>query len=112
MLQRLYISLIQFFPFEYQALFATEIAEVFAGRLATARKQGRMAGAAFAVREILALLASVREERRIQQAQGVAYLSHVQGPKRLQWLIRNMEHAIAHHDFVRARQCAVQLDSL
>jgi hypothetical protein len=86
--------------------------------LENSRKRGKLAVARFAVDETALLLSAVWIERRLKRQQRGAYLGGLllqegslplnpcEGGKRLQLLLRQMEYAIAHHDFARARPYA------
>jgi hypothetical protein len=65
-----------------------------------------MAVVKFVLRESAALLWSARREHRLKRQQGRAYLGDTLLNQDRDSLLRQMEYAIAHHDFERARQCA------
>jgi hypothetical protein len=97
-------------PVEYRDLFGTEIVEVFKERIESTRRRGRIAVSALAARELANLLRIAWTERRLQRERRGDYLSQLDRPAPL--LLRQMQYAIAHHDFVQARKCALRLDPI
>jgi hypothetical protein len=110
--------ILQLYPAEHRALFASEMLEAFEHAAMDWRKRGSGACVYFAARELLGLLSGLFKERFAKWKGGNCYVSSrclsrkepnlptevVEIERRLQRLIGCMEFAIAHHDFPKARR--------
>jgi hypothetical protein len=110
-MRRLYQFILKFYPAEYRAAFAAEVLATFDQAIADSRQRGRVLR--FATWELLGLLTGLLTEWAAKRARGPRYLAAPDSPlpeeiidihEHIQELIRNMEFAIAHHDFPNARR--------
>jgi hypothetical protein len=104
-MKRSYAALLRFYPAEYRALFEAEMLELF--EEAAAERRGRGAFFWFSVRELAGLVWGGGFEWIAKCGRPDRYLNFVpSGADRVQFLIRRMEYAIAHHEFAKARYYA------
>ena len=113
----LYRIILSFYPAEYRAAFASEMIEVFDQVAADTRKRGVLKFISFLVSEFGGLAKGLVSERAAKWAAGEAYVTSRCAPRqdsefpteiaeaqrRLEFVLRSMEFAIAHHDFPKAR---------
>ena len=123
---RIYDFLLRLYPAEYIALFGEEIGSVLHEAAADKRRQGTTAFTGFVFRETLGLLVGLGTEWMAKFTTFNGYMSGVQltartaaaiggapdevaeSQKRIQLLCRQMDHAIANHDFEGARLFSVE----
>jgi hypothetical protein len=101
-----YRLLLRFYPAEYRELFGDEIGVVLQQAATEKRAEGKLAFASFVMREIAGVLAGVpREWTRTSQPPALAEsaMTVVDSEKRIRFLVKRMEYAIANHDFDGAR---------
>lgn len=116
-MMRFYEVLLGFYPSEYKALFAEEIAVVLREAAENSRRRGIIAFILFGFRETLGLIFGLGAEWMAKFTTFNSYMSYcsrsmasdaasdevIASEKRIQFFCRKMEHAIAHHDFEGAR---------
>src|SRR4051812_21071848 len=116
-MQSVYRAILWLYPAEYRATFADEMIEAFEQAKADSRKRGMLHLLAFAICELAGLVKGLFTERAVKLAAPEAYISSRSAPRQntdvpveihdvqrhLEHLIRSMEHAIAYHDFPKAR---------
>src|SRR6478672_13632516 len=98
---RFYRFLLPLYPAEYRELFGEEIAVVLQQSAREKRAEGWFAFCTFVVREIGGLLAGVPREwsrTRQQPVVGGPAVTVAESERRIQFLLKRMEYAIAHHD--------------
>lgn len=105
------------YPAEYRAAFAAEMIVVFDQASADARKRGVLKGIRFSLFEFGGLLRGILAEHAAKWTDGEAYVTSrctakphtglpaeiVEAERHLEYVLRSMEFAIAHHDFPKAR---------
>lgn len=112
-MRRIYQALLGLYPGEHQAQFAAEMLETFDRAAAKCSLRGPLAMSRFALRELAGLLAGLTAEWFAKWTAPRMYIHPGRDPQDVrQKIIRNMEHAIANHDFTRARFYSVALDCL
>jgi hypothetical protein len=123
-MKRIWQLSLQLYPKDYRLLFGEEILAILEHKAADQCTNNPFASLAFNAAEILGLIRGAAVEWTSKIRQGAGYLdrSHreVAAPadapldevtatrSRIEWNLRRMEHAIAHHDFEGARLCSRQ----
>ncbi|MDQ2842438.1 MAG: hypothetical protein M3Y72_15605 [Acidobacteriota bacterium] len=128
-IKRGYQTLLRLYPADYKALFAAEMLNTFVKADEACRARGRLRFMHFAFAELIGLLIGAAAEwvsklltghwpglrHNIQLVGGCASLSTgriqdevAETEKRIDDIIGNMVHAIANHDFPKARFCSDQ----
>jgi hypothetical protein len=115
-IRRIYAALLNLYPRDYVASFGPEMLHTAELLAQEHRGRGRAAFVRFAAGESIGLLvgAAVEWMARLRTGKSVTTTCTVRGggsvpdevlesQRRIAFLIRGMEHAIAHHDFPRAR---------
>jgi hypothetical protein len=108
---RIYQFLLTLYPRKYRELFASEMIQVFQEAAGERRDHGRGAYAGFVLREMLGLMMGAagawlgRDPVRPAAPTGVPSCPPeiVEAQRRVDASIAGMVHAIAHHDFQKAR---------
>jgi hypothetical protein len=109
-MRRAYSILLRFYPAEYRALFEREMLALIAEASAERRARGRAAFLWFSVRELAGLACGGGFEWIAKCGRSNGYLEYApSGEERVEFLIRRMEYAIAHHQFAKARYYAEEL---
>jgi hypothetical protein len=117
MMRSFYRGVISLYPEAYREAFSAEMAETYERAADECRKRGRRALLAFSLREISGLICGVFAERAAKWSTPETYVTSrcqlqtasdlppeiVEVQSRLQFCLRKMEFAIAHHDFRNAR---------
>src|SRR5579875_1393124 len=121
-MRTLYRAILWLYPAEYKAAFATEMWGTFEQARADSKNRGILHFALFTLRELLGLLRGLFAQRIANVTAHDAYVtarsasSHEVGAstdigdiqRHIDFLIRSMEYAIAHHDFPKARYYSVE----
>ena len=106
-MRRLYSILLRLYPAEYRALFEPEMLMLLEEASAEQRGRGRAAFFWFSLRELGGLACGSGVEWIARCGQSSRYLESVPcGAERVEFLIKRMEYAIAHHEFAKARYYA------
>lgn len=110
---RIYSVLLWLYPRAYREKFGEEMRGVFAARVRELRAEGRTAMVAFVWSEVLGALAGAFGAWRAQignpkagetlAAEGELPAEVLASERRIQKTLRWMEHAIANHEFTKAR---------
>jgi hypothetical protein len=109
-MRRVYLILLRLYPAEYRALFESEMLTLIEEASAEQRGRGRAAFFWFSLRELVGLVCGGGFEWIARCGRSRAYLDCVPcGADRVEFLIRRMEYAIAHHQFERSRYYAEEL---
>jgi hypothetical protein len=111
-MRALYQAILRLYPAKHRALFAVEMTETFDRAATQCRQGGPLAVLSFAIRELGGLLRGLAGEWFAKWTARGSYLSNGETLTPEQRCIRRMEHAIANHDFVRARFYSIALDKL
>ena len=113
-MRRMYRAILKLYPCEHQASFAAEMVETFEQSFTDCRQRGRAAMFRFALRELTGLLEGLTTEWLAKSISPRVYITPrcYSGKDLRQKLILHMEHAIAHHDFTKARFYSAALDRL
>lgn len=116
-MRRAYTALLRLYPAEHRDVFAAEMLDTFDRAHADWRRRGTLAFLCFAGWELTGLLQGLITEWMAKRSAGHNYVStcsRLKGEcdlpedaagmrKHVERLVRNMEFAIAHHDFPKAR---------
>jgi hypothetical protein len=116
-MRRLYQAILSLYPAGFRAAFAAEMIAVFDKASADARKKGVLKFMSFTISEITGLVKGFLSEHAARWKDGEAYLTSrctgqpqpghpteiVEAERHLEYVLRSMEFAIAHHDFPKAR---------
>jgi hypothetical protein len=106
-MRRAYSILLRFYPAEHRALFEREMLMLLEEASAEQRGRGRVGFLWFSLRELAGLACGGGFEWIAKCGRSDRYLDAVpSGAERVEFLIRRMEYAIAHHQFVKARYYA------
>lgn len=106
-MRRAYAALLRLYPEEYRALFESEMLALFDEASAEQCERGRVVFLWFALRELAGLACGGGFEWIAKCGRSNRYLDCVPaGAERVEFLIRRMEYAIAHHQFAEARYYA------
>jgi hypothetical protein len=109
-MKRAYSILLRFYPAEYRALFEREMLALIEEASAERRARGRAAFLWFSVRELAGLACGGGFEWIAKCGRSSGYLDSARpGEEGIEFLIRRMEYAIAHHQFAKARYYADEL---
>lgn len=102
---RFYRAVLSLYPAAYREAFGLEMLEVFKEAGCVIRKRGLLPWLSFLNCEFVGLLKGLVTERAVQWSEREAYISSrsAEAQHEVDYLIRRMEWAIAHHDFARAR---------
>jgi hypothetical protein len=115
--QGFYRAVLKLYPAEYRAAFASEMTEAFEEARISSGEGGPLKLILFAAREFAGLVRGLIVEYAAKWAAQDAYITSrcnaghdsklpaevVEVQLRLEKVLRSMESAIAHHDFVKAR---------
>jgi hypothetical protein len=96
-LRRVYAVLLRLYPREYRALFGREMLAVFDRAAEESRKRGWASYVGFVLAELIGLLKGVAAEWSAPPNEVT------EAEKRIELDIKRTVHAIAHHDFPKAR---------
>jgi hypothetical protein len=121
-MRRIYIALLSLYPRDYVASFGPEMLSTAELLAEEHRGRGRAAFVRFATAELIALMvgaavewmAKFRTNRSIAGAcvdrsrKSMPADEVLESQRRISFLIKGMEHAIANHDFPRARDYSYQ----
>jgi hypothetical protein len=124
-MRRFFDFLVRLYPAEYTMLFGEEIRGVLHEAAADKRRQGATAFVGFIFRETLGLLGGLAAEWLAKVTTFNGYMSGAavatrtavaggaptavaEAEKRIQLICKQMDHAIAHHDFERARFFSIE----
>jgi hypothetical protein len=115
-MRRIYAALLNLYPRDYVASFGSEMLSTVELLAEEHRRRGRAAFIRFAMAELTGLMVGAAVEwmarLRTDKPVAVAYAGRsggsvpdevLESQRRIAFLISGMEHAIAHHDFPRAR---------
>ena len=110
-MKRAYRWCLWLYPREYRERFGEEMTEVFEAAAAERRAEGRAAYAGFALSEIIGLIAGAARARVAPQQAGDLVAAKyrnlprevAEAQQRVDDSIAGMVHAIAHHQFEKAR---------
>jgi hypothetical protein len=115
-IKRVYQTLLQLYPADYKALFAAEMLNTFVKADEECRAKGRLRFMRFVFAEMMGLLAGAVTEWALELSTGRSIRDRLSNPsvggrqddiaeaeKRIETMIGNMVHAIANHDFPKAR---------
>jgi len=106
-MRRIYSTLLRLYPAEYRTLFESEMLGLLEEASAEQRGRGRAAFIWFSLRELAGLACGGGFEWIAKCGRSSRYLDSVpSGAERVEFLIRRMEYAIAHHQFAKARYYA------
>jgi HAMP domain-containing protein len=109
----IYRFLIAFYPAQFRAVFAAEMVLVFREAVAASRHAGLICRWIFVFREYAALVTGAIRERVASSFASPSYMCAVASQssteveeleQRVAHLVQQMQHAIAHHDFAKARE--------
>ncbi len=115
-IKRAYQTLLRLYPADYKELFAAEMLATFVKADEECRAKGRLRFMRFVFAELMGLLTGAVTEWALQLSTGRSVRDRLSNPavagrqddiaeteKRIEILIGNMVHAIANHDFPKAR---------
>ncbi|HTR39223.1 MAG TPA: hypothetical protein VMH80_25280 [Bryobacteraceae bacterium] len=107
-MRRTYLFFLLLYPRNHRALFGTEMLRVHQESAAEHRSQGRIAYAAFVVRELAGLLTGAAgawfgRQPPLPKAQGNVPTNIAEAQRCIDASIAGMVQAIAHHQFEKAR---------
>jgi hypothetical protein len=106
-MRRAYSIVLRFYPAEHRALFEREMLALIEEASAERRARGCAAFFWFSLRELAGLACGGGFEWIAKCCRSSGYLDYVpSGAERVEFLIRRMEYAIAHHQFAKARYYA------
>ncbi len=105
--KRLYQTLLRLYPADFKASFAAEMLDTFARAAGDRRARGRLRYARFVLSELAGLAIAIPAEWFARASPRPAVAGHhdesIAPEKQLKKIISLMEHAIANHDFPKAR---------